>query len=621
MADELTTKRIINLPAESAPAAGDVLVVDNETTGTKKLPITGLIDPTPTQGSSKAVSSGGVYEQVEGINDKFESISSIGKNLYNIKADNAVNGYFAGPSATAGSPVTIASNANSCIIWVPITGGNTYTVQKTIGHRFQIAESESLPAVGTSLTMLASNAEKASLTVTTSASANYLAIIIWNGSYDTSITLAEMKASVQVEEGSTATSYEPYGYTAKDDVARAKIESIEELDALDGVFPYVQTTAVPMAAIIGSALELDISTMTGSGNASYADDKWTIALGGKVSGTVNVTAGKTYRIEFDITYNYGVDGDINTNPAIITLDDQSISVFSANDANWEVALTTTNSGAVEISIEFNENWNGTLNNITIKPVNALAGIPLKVNNIPVHANASNLAFGGHENLLFGTNSGKLNTAFGINAQKKINTGLWNSAVGYASQLNLTQGKGNTAFGYSAQYLLTTGCYNNAFGESSQNHMTDGQWNDGFGIETQGMATSAKNNVAMGRRSQHLLETGNFNTSIGAWSGFNSHDVSPEGTNAVRTSSYTTLVGGASTLISADTGDSDYATAIGYQTKVGKQGVAIGALAEADEGGIAIGYNAKAGANEVVIGNKKIIFNADNTVTWEEITLN
>ena len=44
MADELTTKRIINLPAESAPAAGDVLVVDNETTGTKKLPVANLID-------------------------------------------------------------------------------------------------------------------------------------------------------------------------------------------------------------------------------------------------------------------------------------------------------------------------------------------------------------------------------------------------------------------------------------------------------------------------------------------------------------------------------------------------------------------------------------------------
>lgn len=39
MADAMETKRIINLPAESAPADGDVLAVDNETTGTKKINI------------------------------------------------------------------------------------------------------------------------------------------------------------------------------------------------------------------------------------------------------------------------------------------------------------------------------------------------------------------------------------------------------------------------------------------------------------------------------------------------------------------------------------------------------------------------------------------------------
>ena len=43
MADEYNATRIINLPAESAPAVGDVIVVDNETTGTKKLSIADLI--------------------------------------------------------------------------------------------------------------------------------------------------------------------------------------------------------------------------------------------------------------------------------------------------------------------------------------------------------------------------------------------------------------------------------------------------------------------------------------------------------------------------------------------------------------------------------------------------
>lgn len=75
MADELTTKRIINLPAESAPAAGDAFVVDNETTGTKKLPVTSLIDATPTEGSAKAVSSGGTWTA---LNDKVDKVEGKG---------------------------------------------------------------------------------------------------------------------------------------------------------------------------------------------------------------------------------------------------------------------------------------------------------------------------------------------------------------------------------------------------------------------------------------------------------------------------------------------------------------------------------------------------------------
>lgn len=68
MADEYSTKRIINLPAESGPAEGDVFVVDNESTGTKKLPITGLIDPTLTQ-SGQAAAADVVGDKIDTIKD------------------------------------------------------------------------------------------------------------------------------------------------------------------------------------------------------------------------------------------------------------------------------------------------------------------------------------------------------------------------------------------------------------------------------------------------------------------------------------------------------------------------------------------------------------------------
>ena len=67
MADELSTKRIINLPAESGPAEGDVFVVDNESTGTKKLPITGLSDPTLTKSGQPA--------DAKAVGDKIDALS------------------------------------------------------------------------------------------------------------------------------------------------------------------------------------------------------------------------------------------------------------------------------------------------------------------------------------------------------------------------------------------------------------------------------------------------------------------------------------------------------------------------------------------------------------------
>lgn len=68
MADEYSTKRIINLPAELGPAEGDVFVVDNENTGTKKLPITGLIDPT--------LSESGQAADAKAVGDKIAQIKS-----------------------------------------------------------------------------------------------------------------------------------------------------------------------------------------------------------------------------------------------------------------------------------------------------------------------------------------------------------------------------------------------------------------------------------------------------------------------------------------------------------------------------------------------------------------
>ena len=92
MADELSTKRIINLPAESAPAEGDVFVVDNESTGTKKIPITALIDSTLSKRGQAAASDavGKTFASLDAEMIALRTFSNTGTDKA-VWATNAVN--------------------------------------------------------------------------------------------------------------------------------------------------------------------------------------------------------------------------------------------------------------------------------------------------------------------------------------------------------------------------------------------------------------------------------------------------------------------------------------------------------------------------------------------------
>ena len=561
---------------------------------------------------------------VSQLKDDIEYISAPGKNIFDKGNPNIVKGYIHPEDAI------IKSNDNATIIYTECESNKEYTISKEQGARFAVACCEEIPKIGTSLASVKANNSGTALTIKTTATAKYIVAWVWF-STDT-ISESAMLNTVQIELGVTATEYEPYNMSANDKEARTRLHVIENSEQMKGIFESVTANAgikansSVRAAKYEAEIPVDIASMSSTGNVIYEDEKWHFDLGGKITGNVDVVGGKLYLVYPDITFESGIDGDINTNPCTITLGDDHVAIFSANDANWYVVLTPSATGKTEISFEANDNWRGYISGFHIIPIKSNAGIPFISNDISMMSHINNLSLGGHRNILYGSEYGRQNTSFGYNAQKNINTGVWNSAVGFNAQSMLTSGKGNNAFGFATQAVLTTGCYNNAFGESAQNHMVDGQWNDGFGIETQSMCTNGKNNVAFGRRSQHLLETGCFNTAVGAWSGFNYHG-QKEGKYAVKTANYTTLIGASAVLASEE--QSNYATALGFQAMSGAKCIALGADAKAKGNeSVAIGYGVEATKDkEIVIGTsnhsiiisgKKIIFNADHTVTWEDV---
>ncbi len=101
-------------------------------------------------------------------------------------------------------------------IYIPCKASTTYTISRLSGNSFTVANSIEKPADGITYSIdgkssfVNFNDNVTEGVYTTSASAKYLAVIITGAS--AAHTPEEIMESMQIEEGSTATEYEPYGY-------------------------------------------------------------------------------------------------------------------------------------------------------------------------------------------------------------------------------------------------------------------------------------------------------------------------------------------------------------------------------------------------------------------------
>jgi len=127
-----------------------------------------------------------------------------GKNLYN-KEDGAYNFYY------NGSTGVITNSNNARTVYISCDPNTTYTVSKAAGKRFSVCYTKTTPEAGVECFGAEIHNSASSITVTTGVDAAYLCAYVWYQTGDSSsYTEAEMLATVQIEKGPTATSYQPY---------------------------------------------------------------------------------------------------------------------------------------------------------------------------------------------------------------------------------------------------------------------------------------------------------------------------------------------------------------------------------------------------------------------------
>lgn len=140
-------------------------------------------------------------------------IHNVGDNVNLFDKDNAnrIQAYF-----NTGNTEIKASGVSYCV-YIPITGGKTYTVTKKDGKRLNVGTTATTPAVGVALIDNANNQNSSTglaingkeCTLKTSLTANYLVVQYISTDADTD-SETTLRNSIKIVEGSIAYPYSPY---------------------------------------------------------------------------------------------------------------------------------------------------------------------------------------------------------------------------------------------------------------------------------------------------------------------------------------------------------------------------------------------------------------------------
>ena len=320
---------------------------------------------------------------------------------------------------------------------------------------------------------------------------------------------------------------------------------------------------------------------------------------------------KNYIIEFDTEIN-------SPNGILLTIGNEPI--VDSYNGGTHMCIGIKSSGGKLRFIPI-KNWNNTLKNVTLKELSSDGEneIILDVKNVS-HGNMTSILTG-FWNVAVGPYSmeknqnGSRNIAIGLNALRNLKSGTRNVAIGTFSMPFVTEGDRNIAIGADSLYSVDSReksvAYDNvAIGKACMSNGELVRNNVAIGTNASASNTeNAENNVIIGYQSGHYADSNN--THVGFQSGYYT-----KGKKNVSLGSRA----GSQTYV---TGDENIA--IGYNSGIDNSGCSTNNIKNVNNT-IAVGSNVKAKeSNEARFGNnqqtiflagKKIIFNENGSVTWE-----
>lgn len=288
-----------------------------------------------------------------------------------------------------------------------------------------------------------------------------------------------------------------------------------------------------------------------------------------------------------------------------------------------------------LSIIPRSDYVGTVSGMTLRRVSNSVGIQYALNDsskalacqirttdadnsaIYIGENAGEYAFWGTGNTAVGNNalaavtSGFWNTAVGRRALEANLNGSRNIAIGYIALLHNTGGDRNVAVGTFALEKNTTGRGNVAINADSMQNNISGDFNIAVGVASAIGNKTGSHNIALGNRALARNDAGSRNIAIGhnaltnAKGGNNNIAIGYESADVPELTGSNNIMIGASAYPSNPAGSN--------QMVLGGPSISSAKIGGSSLASVTIGESA---LTTVVIGGKKLKFNSDGTVTWE-----